>query len=191
MLSKVFRGIFINELQKLFDLGVILFPRKLAYIDSTDAWGEFVKCLYSKDWVPFIKETFNNFGNAVEYLGRYTHRVAISNSRIISVSGETVPFSMKDYRDSSTKIVTFPGVEFIRRFLMHVLPKGFQKIRYYGFLNNRFKSRNLALISRITGKLRSYPRLTGLSMPDIILALWNVNIRIFPICQGLFAVPLF
>ena len=183
VLSKVFRGIFINELQKLFDSGVILFLRKLAHISSTEAWGDFVKCLYSKDWVPFIKETFNNFGNAVEYLGRYTHRVAISNSRIISVSDDSVSFTMKDYRNSSTKTVTISGVEFIRRFLFHVLPKGFQKIRYYGFLNNRYKSRNLALICRITGKLRSIPRLAGLSTADIILDLWNVNINICPMCN--------
>ena len=184
VLSKVFRGIFINELQKLFDSGVVNFPCKLVHINSAEAWKDFVKDLYNKEWIPFIKETFNNFGNAVEYLGRYTHRIAISNSRIVSVSDETVSFSMKDYRDASTKSVTIPGVEFIRRFLMHILPKGFQKIRYYGFLNNRFKSRNLALISRITGKLRSNPRLVGLSMPDIILALWNVDIRICPICNS-------
>ena len=183
VLSAVFRGKFICELKKLFLSGLIGFPRKLAHLIDPDAWAAFVKSLYRKAWFPFIKETFKHFGNAVEYLGRYTHRIAISNSRIISVSDECVSFSMKDYHDASTKTVTVPGVEFIRRFLMHVLPKGFQKIRYFGFLNNRFKSRNLMIISRITGKLLSKPRLEGLSLADIILALWGFNIRTCPVCD--------
>jgi hypothetical protein len=183
VLSAVFRGKFIHELQRLFASGALGFPGKIARTASPDAWAAFLKSLYRREWVPFVKETFKNFGNAVEYLGRYTHRVAISNSRIISVSDDCVSFSMKDYRDSSTKTVTIPGVEFIRLFLLHVLPKGFQKIRYCGFLNNRFKSRNLMVISRITGKLLSKPRLSGLPMADIILALWGVNIRTCPICR--------
>ena len=183
ILSAVFRNIFIKELKKLFDSGAIVLPRKLAHLSALEDWEIFTKHLYKKAWFPFIKETFNNFGNAVEYLGRYTHRVAISNSRIISVSDDSVSFTMKDYRDSSTKTVSIPGVEFIRRFLFHVLPKGFHKIRYYGFLNNRYKSRNLALICRITGILRSKPRLAGLSTADIILDLWNININICPVCN--------
>ena len=183
VLSASFRAKFIHELKNLFASGTLDFPGKIAHLASPDAWDTFLKSLYSKEWVPFVKETFKSFGNAVEYLGRYTHRIAISNSRIISVSDDCVSFSMKDYRDSSTKTVTVPGVEFIRLFLLHVLPKGFQKIRYCGFLNNRFKSRNLMVISRITGKLFSKPRLSGLPMADIILALWGVNIRICPICK--------
>jgi len=183
VLSAAFRGIFIHELQKLFSDGSVDFPGKLAHLSSKEARVDFVKSLFRKEWFPFIKETFKHFGNAVEYLGRYTHRIAISNSRIISVSDEGVSLSMKDYRDSSTKTITVPGVEFIRRFLLHVLPKGFQKIRYCGFLNNRFKSRNLLAISRLTGRVLSKPRLSGLSVADIILALWAVNIRACPMCD--------
>ena len=183
VLSAVFRGKFMHELQKLFDSASLDFHGKIAHLKAQVAWDAFIKSLYRKEWVPFIKETFKQFGNAVEYLGRYTHRIAISNSRIISVSDEYVSFSIKDYRDSYTKIVTIPGVEFIRLFLMHVLPKEFRKIRYCGFINNRFKSRNLMIISRITGKLISKPRLSGLPMADIILALWGINIRTCPVCN--------
>jgi len=183
MLSEVFRGKFIQGLQNLRNSGRLLFPGALSDLGSDAGWGAFIGLLRSKGWVPFIKETFNGHGNAVEYLGRYSHRIAISNSRIVSVSDEGVSFRVKDYRDNSTKIVTIPGVEFIRRFLWHVLPKGFQKIRYFGFLNNRFKSRNLKIISRITGKLLSQRRLAGLSMAELIRAVWNVSIRLCPVCN--------
>jgi hypothetical protein len=180
-LSRVFQGKFIQGLQKLRASGELSLPGSLC---APDAWDAFIASLRSKGWVPFIKETFKEFGNAVEYLGRYSHRVAISNNRIVSVTDDSVTFSMKDYRDSSTKEITIPGEAFVMRFLWHVLPKGFQKIRYYGFLNNRFKSRNLAIISRITGKTLSKRRLAGLDVPDIILALWNVDIRACPVCNS-------
>ena len=184
IISKVFRGKFIHELQNLFVSGTLSFPGKLAYLNSSGDWDVFIEKLYGKEWIPFVKETFKQFGNAVKYLGRYTHRIAISNSRIISVTDDGVSFSAKDYRDGSTKIITLPGVEFIRRFLLHVLPNGFQKIRYAGFLNNRFKSRNLMIICRCTGKFLSMRKLAGLSMADIILVVWGVNIRTCPVCDS-------
>ena len=183
ILSKVFRGKFIHELRNLYSAGSLSFSDKLSHLNKTAEWEEFITSLYKKEWFPFIKETFNHFGNAIEYLGRYTHRIAISNSRILSVSDKGVSFSAKDYRDGVTKTVTLPGVEFIRRFLMHVLPSGFQKIRYCGFLNNRSKSRNLAIISVITGKILSKRKLADISPADIILIIWGVNIRICPNCK--------
>jgi hypothetical protein len=184
ILSKVFRGKFICELQKLFCDGRLVFPQKLAHMESEKQWGNFVKTLYANDWIPFVKETFKQFGNAVKYLGRYSHRIAISNSRIISVSDEGVSFRAKDYRDGSDKIVTLNGVEFIRRFLMHVLPKGFEKIRHSGFLSNRCKARNLKIISNITGKIPSAPKLKGMDMAEIVFAIWEVNIRKCPVCNS-------
>jgi len=183
VLSRVFRGKFIYELRNLYSANGLSFSNKLSHLSETAGWEEFIDSLYEKEWIPFIKETFNNFGNAIEYLGRYTHRIAISNSRIISISDEGVSFSAKDYRDGATKTVTLPGVEFISRFLMHVLPSGFQKIRNCGFLNNRFKSRNLAIITAITGKILSKRKLADMSPADVILAIWGVNIRICPACN--------
>ena len=116
--------------------------------------------------MPFIsKKTFHGFGNAIEYLGRYTHRVAISNNRILSVTKTEVIFSARGKENPVTpkRQVTLSAAEsFIRRFLMHVLPSGFQKIRYYGFLNNRMKSRNLKTIFRIQGGQRFSSALHGL-----------------------------
>jgi hypothetical protein len=183
ILSKVFRGKFIHELKNLFVSGSLFFLGKLSYLDSSDEWVLFIKKLYSIEWIPYVKETFKQFGNAVKYLGRYSHRIAISNSRIVSVSDDGVSFSAKDYRDGSTKTITLPGVDFIRRFLLHVLPKGFQKIRYAGFLNNRYKSRNLKIICRCTGKSLSMRRFSGLAMADLIFAIWGVNIYLCPICN--------
>jgi len=184
VLSKVFRGKFVGGLQKLFGSGSLLLPPSLSHLNAPGGWAAFAKSLCEKEWVPFIKETFRAFGNAIEYLGRYTHRIAISNSRIISVGDEGVSFSYKDYRDGVSKTATLPGVEFIRRFLLHILPKGFQKIRYFGFLNNRFKSRNLMIISRITGKLLAARRFAGLSVAEIVLAVWGVDVRTCPICSS-------
>lgn len=183
VLSKVFRGKFIHELQKLYDSDKLFLSKKSFHLKSPPMWQAFVKDLYSNDWMPFVKQTFKHFGNAVSYLGRYTHRIAISNNRIIAISENDISFSAKDHRNGVNRIVTIPGAEFIRRFLCHVLPKGFQKIRYHGFLNNRFKSRNLKTISNITGKLLPKRRFADMNVADIITALWGVKTRACPGCN--------
>jgi hypothetical protein len=100
------------------------------------------KC-YSLDWYSYTKRIFDGPLAMKEYLGRYTHRISISNNRIISVDVDTVTFGVRDYKNDNTKKnITLTKVEFIRRFLMHVLPKGFVKIRHYGLLANRNKKRN-------------------------------------------------
>ena len=135
------------------------------------------------DWCPYIKETFNGFGNAIEYLGRYTHKIAISNSRILSVSEDTVTFSARGKKPGEPRRqITLKHTEFIRRYLMHVLPPGFQKIRYYGFLNNRYKTRNLKLIFTLQGHQRFKAKYTNLSMAELLKAVWNLNIHICPEC---------
>ena len=120
----------------LYRLGTMLFCARLYPSDE--------------DWFPYIKETFNGFGNAIEYLGRYTHKIAVSNSRIPSGTDIQVTFSARGRRPGEPKPkITLGHMEFIRRFLMHVLLSGFQEICYYRFLNNRYKSKNLNLIFSI------------------------------------------
>lgn len=98
--------------------------------------------LYAKDWVVYAKRPFGSPKSVIEYLGRYTHKVAISNHRIESIADRKVSFSYKDYRDGGkTKLMTLDAAEFLRRFCMHILPKGFRKIRHYGILSSRNKSR--------------------------------------------------
>ena len=182
-LRDLFKGKFLAGLQSFFRNGQMHFSASCEKLRSSYQWAEFRDSLYHKDWCPYIKETFNGFGNAMEYLGRYTHKAAISNSRILSVSETQVTFSARGRKQGDPRRkVTLENTEFIRRFLMHVLPKGFQKIRYYGFLNNRMKSKNLRLIFTLQGHRRFRQRYAGLSVPELLKAAWNIDVRVCPAC---------
>ena len=141
-----FRGKFLALLKQFYKKNSLSFSKSCHNLQNQKVWNSFINTLYEKDWVPYIKETFNGNGNAIDYLGRYTHKIAISNSRIKEVTDSAVTFFAKDYRTGKRNEITLSHLEFMRRFLMHVLPKGFQKIRYYGFLSNRFKKNNLHLM---------------------------------------------
>ncbi len=183
VLSKKFKGKLLRQLDVLYSSDQLELQGSCGKYRNPYVWKELKDSLYQKQWCPDIRETFNGFGNAIEYLGRYTHRIAITNTRIQSVTEETVTFTAKDYRNNSTmKEVTLTNQEFIRRLMMHVLPSGFQKIRYYGFLNNRNKKRNLSIIFRIQGHQNYRAMLNGLSMDEILRQVWNYNIRICPAC---------
>lgn len=184
VMAKVFRGKFLFYLQKHYDSGKLVFSSSCAALRNSYSWNEFRDALYKTDWCPYIKETFNGFGNAIEYLGRYTHRIAITNTRIQSVNETQVSFSARDYKSGETKVITLENVEFIRRFLMHVLPSGFQKIRYYGFLNNRTKTKNLKIIFRLQGYQKFKQRYVGLSIAELLKEVWNYDIRLCPVCGG-------
>lgn len=183
VLRDLFKGKYLAGLDQLFQQKELLFSASCEKLRNSYEWRALRDSLYKKDWCPYIKETFNGFGNAIEYLGRYTHKIAISNSRILSVTDTQVTFSARGRRPGEPKRrITLGHMEFIRRFLMHVLPAGFQKIRYYGFLNNRYKSRNLKLIFSLQGGQRFRSRYTGMSMAELLKAVWNIDIRICPVC---------
>lgn len=181
IMASKFRGKFLFYLQKYYEAGKLAFS-SCADLKNSYCWNEFRDDLYNKDWCPYIKETFNGFGNAIEYLGRYTHRIAITNTRIQSVTKSQVTFSARDYKSGETKAITLENVEFIRRFLMHVLPSGFQKIRYYGFLNNRTKTGNLKIIFKLQGYQKFKQRYIGLSIAELLKEVWNYDIHICPVC---------
>lgn len=182
VLRDKFKGKFLALLKKLFLKDSLTFAGDCASLAFSGDFSSFCDSLYTKDWCPFIKETFNGFGNAIEYLGRYAHRIAISNARILSVSDTKVTFNAKDYRTGETRAVELSNTEFIRRFLMHVLPDGFQKIRYYGFLNNRCRSKNLKLIFRIQGHQQFKARFACMNTSDILRLVWGINIHTCPCC---------
>ena len=183
VLRDKFKGKYLALLDALHQQQKLVFSSSCRSLQETSTWNEFKNSLYGKDWCPYIKETFNGFGNAIEYLGRYAHRIAISNSRILSVTETEVTFSARGKTPGDPKRqITLSHEEFIRRFLMHVLPAGFQKIRYYGFLNNRMKSKNLKLIFRIQGGQRFRQRYAGLSMAELLKAVWNIDLSICPEC---------
>ena len=183
VLRDKFKGKYLSLLDACYQKGELVFSSSCSTLQDPCVWKAFKNSLYEKDWCPYIKETFNGFGNAIEYLGRYTHRVAISNNRILSVTETEATFSARGKKPGDPKReITISHEEFIRRFLMHVLPAGFQKIRYYGFLNNRMKSRNLKIIFRIQGGRRFRQRYAGLSMAELLKAVWNIDLSICPEC---------
>ncbi len=120
----------------------------------------------------------------VKYLGRYTHRIAISNTRIVTMDEHTVTITVRDKKNNNqTKTLTLEGVEFIRRFLMHVLPKGFIKIRHYGILANRNKKTKLELCRKLTGSPTCTPRFEGFSTIEIICMLVGKDVTVCPECR--------
>ena len=183
VLRDKFKGKFMDSLKKLWQDNSLYFSKSCIHFQDPGNWNSFCGSLYNKEWCPYIKETFNGFGNAIEYLGKYTHKIAISNSRIISVSKSSVTFSARSKTlGGSHRIITLENTEFIRRYLMHVLPPGFQKIRYYGFLNNRMKSVNLKLIFKLQGYQKFRQLYTGMSMAQLIKAVWDFDICCCPKC---------
>ena len=138
VISRKFRGKFLHFLREAFQGGKITLVNEASKYLSPAHFSDLLDNLYKTDWVVFTKKPFKSPHHVVKYLGRYTHRVAISNARIKEFDEEHVSFDYKDYRDKSkNKVMKLTGAEFIRRFLLHVLPCGFTKIRHYGILSSR------------------------------------------------------
>ncbi len=185
VVSKLFRGKFMNALKKLYKADKLVFSGTSLKFRCPNEFQRLVDLLYKKEWVPHIKETFKGAKNVIEYLGRYTHRIAISNSRIVSIRDTGITFSVKDYKKQGAKsYVTLAPVEFIRRFLMHILPKGFVKIRYYGIFSNRTKKVKLAICRNIIKGNYSKPLLEGLTAAQIIFLLFGMDVYKCPKCSS-------
>lgn len=133
VLGKLFRGKFLAALDLAFQNGELDFAGSTAELAVPEAWRRFKAPLYRKDWVVYAKPPFGGAEQVFKYLGRYTHRIAISNHRLVDFADGKVTFSWKDYADGcQKKFMTLDAVEFLRRFLLHVLPHGFVRIRHYG-----------------------------------------------------------
>lgn len=160
VLSKVFRGKFIFHLKKALENPLIAFALPSSSVPQVGYFPKLIKSLYKHDWVVYAKPTFDHPQAVLKYLSHYTHRIAISNTRIISLKAGMVTFYYKDYKDKSTrKTMTLTAVEFIRRFLMHILPMNFVKIRHYGLLCNRSGKENLKRCRKLLGISESLYRL--------------------------------
>jgi hypothetical protein len=145
VLSRRFRRLVLKALAKAHADGALQFFGALESLRDPSAFARFLAPLEHKEWVVYAKPPFGGPAHVLEYLGRYTHRVAISNQRLLALQDGQVSFAWTDYRDSLHKVMTVPAEEFIRLFLQHALPPGFQRIRYYGFLANRHRADQLAL----------------------------------------------
>src|SRR5438132_5916703 len=170
-LSRVFRGKFLALLQQSCDKGKI------------PAANNAIKASRQKSWVVYAKKPFGSPQTVLDYLGRYTHRVALSNDRILQVQDGEVTLSYRDRKDSDRKkTMTLEAQEFIRRFLLHVLPEGFMRIRHFGFLANRAKKQSLAQCRKLLDLQPPLPPCSNLSAKDLLLKLTRVDLSRCPSC---------
>ena len=150
VLSRLFRRLFLQALQKVYADGKLQFFGDYRSLREPGAFAAFLAPLRKAEWVIYARPPFGGPQHVIEYLGRYTHRVAISNRRLVSLKDGQVSFTWKDYRENNqVKVMTLPADEFIRRFLQHSLAPGFQRIRYYGLLANCHRARNLELCRQL------------------------------------------
>ena len=150
LLSRMFRGKFLALLKAAHRRGELTFKGRLEPLDSLCAFNTWLSPLYAKNWMVYAKPPWKGPEYALKYLARYTHRVAIGNSRLQSIDDGRVTFSYKDYRHGHRqRTLTLPATEFIRRFMMHVLPSGFMRIRYFGFFANRHRQEQLRKIRKL------------------------------------------
>jgi hypothetical protein len=152
VLSRLFRRLFLEHLLKAFDAGKLEFYASLELLRDRSAFLDYLAPLREPEWVVYAKRPFAGPKQVLDYVGRYTHRVAISNNRLLDIAEGKVTFRYKDYRhDAQQKMMALEAHEFIRRFLLHVLPDGFQRIRYYGFLANRYREQKLTCCRELLG----------------------------------------
>jgi hypothetical protein len=158
VLSKLFRRLFLEALQAAFDAGELKFFHSLEPLRERVPFARYLAKAKASKWVVYAKRPFAGPQQVLDYVGRYTHRVAISNNRLLDIDGDQVQFKWKDYRDGNqVKTMTLAADEFIRRFLMHVMPSHFHRIRYYGFLGNRHRKEKLARCRRLLGMQMAEP----------------------------------
>ena len=151
-LSQVFRGKYIDFLLQANADGKLIFPGQAALFQTRTEFSGLLARLRQKRWVAYAKPPFGGPEKVLDYLGRYTHRVAISNNRILNVENGQVTFAFRDRAAGDKRdIMTLPAEEFIRRFLLHTLPSGFVRIRHFGFLANRAKKNDLTLCRQLLG----------------------------------------
>jgi len=152
VLSRLFRRLFLESFERAFDSGKLRFFAALEPLRERAAFDRHLAPVKSCEWVVYAKRPFAGPQQVLDYVGRYTHRVAISNHRLVDIENDQVRFHWKDYRqEGQVKTMSLSADEFIRRFLLHVLPNRFQRIRYYGFLGNRYRQERLDQCRRVLG----------------------------------------
>jgi hypothetical protein len=184
VLSARFRRLFLEALQRAYSAGKLQFFGDLANLSDPAAFTRYLTPLKNSKWVVYSQAPLGGPQQVLNYLGRYTHRVAISNQRLLALQDGHVTFEWKDYRDGQVKTLKVSAEEFIRRFLQHSLPPGFQRIRYFGFLANCHRAKRLALCR----SLLATPATELLPHPgdyrDFYLQLTGRNLRLCPRCGG-------
>ena len=189
VLSRLFRRLFLNALEAAFDDGALQFFASLEPLRDRQAFVRYLAPAQNAEWVVYAKPPFAGPTQVLDYVGRYTHRVAISNSRLVHIDDGHVRFRYKDYREDGhqQKTIRLAAPEFIRRFLLHVLPRGFQRIRYYGFLGNRARHQKVAQCRKLLAMPAPPAPVDKTEAPedyrDRYEALTGSSLRICPRCQ--------
>jgi hypothetical protein len=180
VLSRVFRGKFTAGLKCAFHQRKLVFPGTLKPLAEAKAFHAFLRPLFRRDWVVYAKRPFGGPQHVLQYLARYTHRVAISNHRIVHVADGKVTFRWKDYaHKSKQKLMTVTAEEFLRRFLLHTLPRGFVRIRFCGFLANRRRGELLPLCRKLLRADPPLPSATTIAAGPTPQCVW-----LCPYCGG-------
>jgi hypothetical protein len=184
VLSRLFRGKFLAYLKEARDRGELVFPSTIAHLKEEHSFKALLDDLYEKQWVVYCKPPFTSTETVIEYLGRYTHRVAISNERLVKLEGNRVSFRYRDRNDHDTvKLRSVDASEFIRRFLLHILPDGFMKIRHYGILSNRNRKSKMALCKELLGvDSPSEHEQEKESWQELLQRITGLDPRICPFC---------
>jgi len=183
-LARVFRGKYLAGLQEAHARGTLRFAGGVAGLADPAAFQAFVRTLRATEWVVYTKPPFAGPTQVLEYLGRYTHRVAISNDRLLSVADGQVRFRWKDYAHGHhLKTMTLAAEEFLRRFLLHVLPGGFVRIRHFGFLANRGRTGKLAVCRTLLAAPPPAPPAPE-SVAALMHRLTGVDLTQCPVCRA-------
>ena len=189
VLSRLFRRLFLEALHDAFDAGTLRFGASLETLRDRAAFTQHLAPPRRAEWVVYAKPPFAGPTQVLDYVGRYTHRVAISNTRLLDMDDGHVRFRYKDSRTDSAEtpqMMTLPAPEFIRRFLLHVLPAGFHRIRYYGLLGNRHRKEKIARCRQLLGTTSPETLSSAATSPpdyrDRYEALTGISLRACPVC---------
>ena len=184
-LAMVFRGKYLDGLRRAFDRGELRFAGSVAGLAEPTAFGQFLATLRAPDWVVYAKPPFGGPTQVLEYLGRYTHRVALSNDRLVSLAEGVVRFRWKDYAAGNRiKTMALPAAEFLSRFLRHVLPGGFVRIRHCGLLANRGHAAKLARCRALLAAVPPEAPAAPEPVAALLLRLTGVDIAQCPVCHA-------
>jgi hypothetical protein len=186
VMSALFRGKFLDYLKHCFKRGALVFPGSICQLEEPGNFEIFRKQFYDNKWVVYCKPSFGGPMGVLQYLGRYTHRIAISNNRILANRDGNVSFLWRDYADGNRqKTMILKAAEFIRRFLLHVLPERYVRIRHFGLLANRSRKDNIAVCRKIIGgeKAVAKENTKQETWQEQLLRICGIDVTACPICQ--------
>ena len=183
-LAKEFKKRYLDYLQTAYRKSELIFPGNTAEFESPQGFANLLEPLLEATWIAYAKRPFAGPEQVLEYLGRYTHRVAITNNRILSIDNGKITFTYRD-RQNNNEIRTriLDADEFIRRFLLHILPGGFMKIRYFGFLAHKNKKQAVALIRKLIDPDMTFPEKIKEKVSEMMLRLTGTDITCCPKCK--------